>query len=344
MYMSNARELICVLILQIMLTQKTAVNSARLAMRSRIRLFATTEQVSADQRKFPISHDYCTRYVTFNEIMDETYSLAHRRLMTRLPGESKAFYAEVMQDGYIRTWELLRENPLLFEGKPWNWICSFVANRASNFASKEQRKQRHARTYEELLSPTLCASGVDVLDAEEYLNLYRGNRRPGDPHAGFEHVVDAYIDMAEVDHQVLLHLEEPRNRNHFSLAEAELMLQAMRAGIQPKELQEITGRPWIRFQRAKKAIRKFIQESGILEDWNPGKLEDAIAHNPQPLHQLASEFAEADDLNSLTALYDIITSLQSKHIWRWTSFHNRGYVRHKAQLMTSRYRIYNPAY
>lgn len=320
----------------------------RRTIRSRIRPFAANPKnhpgLQPEARLFEVSEHYQPIYVTFERIKQRTYTTARRKLEKLIPGETYAYYYEALHVAYVEIWTRLAENPQLFAHKPFAYIMTYAAYRACDYIGYHDRRSRLDDSYEAMMEPEYKNRKGDAL---EYANPFRNQRRPGDPHAGFEYFVDAHIDFEAIKAKLLAFFETQPTPQ----ADVEMAWYALKAGIGHCEMAQITRISASHWNYLRKRIVDFLTDNGLLDDWTPANLQAEIEKNPQPLQELATAYADADDLRSLIVLYYIACPTVAQKDLRWpelfTGADKKEFYRHKLPVLRSlmqRYRIYNPEY
>ena len=324
-----------------MLTHTNAGQDRR-SIRSRIRPFAAVnhEQLAPEERLFEVQDGYQPVWVTFAELYERTYKPAYSELRRLLPNETHDWYNELLQAAYVRVWEVLQENPQRFAGHPYRFIIVFIAWRARSRCEVED-KRWHQSLNE--LKPNRKGDADEWI--EHYFDAYHNNRRPGDPHAGFEQRIDAKLDFDAIKQRTIEHFEaQGKPAEHI-----ELIWNTFHLPLTLGQIWEIAGeRNYTYWKRLRQAVTCYLREVALAE-WAPQDLSEAMAADPEPYCKLAARYAEADDNRNLITLYYLLTSVMPRDVYNGPMFPHDSAVffthtRRVTRDLMAAYGIYNPEY
>ena len=324
-----------------MLTHTNAGQDRR-TIRSRIRPFAAVNhaQLSPDERLFEIQDQWQPTWITFAELYKRTFKNAYNELRRLLPDETHDWYNELLQAAYIRTWERLQDDPQLFAGHPYRFIVVFIAWKARSRCEVED-KRWHESLNE--LKPNRKGDADEWI--EHYFDAYHNNRRPGDPHAGFEYRIDAKLDFEAIKQRTIEHFQEQGK----PAAHTQLVWRSFQTRLTTEQLHELGGeRSYSYWKRLRQAVTCYLREVALAE-WAPQDLSAAMAADPDPYCKLAAQYAEADDNRHLIALYYLLTSVMPRDVYNGPMFPHDSAVffvhtRRVTRDLMAAYGIYNPAY
>ena len=312
-----------------------------------IRPFAAAhpEQVTPDERLYELQHNWQPLYVTFAELYEYTYDMAFNATRRFMPNESAKFYEEAVQAAYIILWEKLQSDPRMFVDKPWRYVVIWLARRSQSHGCKQNRHWH--------LSLNAKGGKSDAMDynqnehIESHIDPYTNRRRPGDPHAGFEQLVDARIDFDAIYHHLIGMFQD----QDYPEAHIELVWRVLPLKINATQIAELAGERKPRYwQDLRNDIRNYLKDCPLLAEWKPRDLAEAMAADPTPYCKLAEQYAEQGEYKMLAALYFTLTKIvEAKEIYDGPMFPHpmKTFFRHKswvvADLMHA-YGIYNPEY
>ena len=331
-----------------------------IARKTRINIvpFKATNHDSVDpnERLFEYS-DWGPAWATFEQLRDWSWKKASWHLKGLVPAQDFEVYRDALNIGYARVWTILLENPSFCAGKPYNYIGITAGYKAANHIISDIRHERRTASFDCLLDPGRRDDNGDVFDVVDIEQMAQSMslhnmRLHGEVHAAFERYVDMRLDFDQIIDCIIEQMRSDHKRcDGIKPREIRIALWAMSEGIGRKELAQITNGSAHRWHSITDNIRRVIAETGILDEWKPMTLHEAIQRDPQPLQRLADEFAAADDINSLLVLYDIITDVRQRDLYPHTTYTHKDikttfvHLKRKVQWrLLQVYRIYNVEY